>query len=245
MRRKSVFVLVAGILLSGCVLIKEFVGPQPTPTPEVERAATLTPTSVPDASVPTTLLTTPTTSSTRVLATAPVETLPPTIITTSQAAESQTVLDTSRFGLQAGSPRWLPNFSHPEMGCNFLGVAGQVFGPQGAPEKMLIIEAGGTLAGNDVFALSLTGNDFIYGPGGYELILSDQLVPSNESVWIQVLNLQGQVLSEKIYIDIFSDCQRNLVLVNFVESSFVGATKWLYLPHIFKNSVVPQATPAP
>ncbi|HEX6302548.1 MAG TPA: hypothetical protein VFZ76_00045 [Anaerolineales bacterium] len=245
MRRKSVFVLAAGILLSGCIFIKEFVSPQPTPTLEIERAATLTPTSVPDASVPTTILPTPTATTTRVLATAPVETLTPMIITTSQAAESQTVLDTSRFGLQAGTPRWLPNFSHPEMGCNFLGVAGQVFGPQGAPEKMLIIEAGGTLAGNDVFALSLTGNDSIYGPGGYELILSDQLVPSNESVWIQVLNLQGQVLSEKIYIDIFSDCQRNLVLVNFVESSFVGAPKWLYLPYIFKNSVVPQATPAP
>lgn len=249
MRRKPMLVMIVGIFLSGCVFIQEFINPRPSPTLAIEMTATLTPTSVPNltfraTSVPNTpLRTLPTPSTTRVVAIAPVETLVPTITTTGEAAEPQTVLDTSHYVRQSGSPRWLPNFSQPELGCDFLGVAGQVFGPQGAPEKMLIIEAGGTLGGSDVFALSLTGNDSVYGPGGYELFLSDQLVSSNDSVWIQVLNLEGQALSQKTYIDTFSDCQRNLVLVNFVESSFVGAPKWLYLPYVFKNFVVPQTAP--
>ena len=244
MRRKSVFVLFIGIWLSGCAFIQEIGSPQPAPTGEIERAVTLTPSSVPDTPAPKTTLTTPAPSTTRVLATAPFELTPATTLT-GQSVQPQTALETSRYVLQSGSPRWLPNFSHPDMGCNFLGVAGQVFDPQGTPEKMLIIEAGGTLAGNDVFALSLTGNDSNYGPGGYELILSDQLVPSSDSVWIQVFNLQGQALSEKTYLDTFSDCQRNLVLINFVESSFVGAPRALHLPFILKNFLVPKATPAP
>lgn len=242
MRQKSVLSLVVGLILSGCVFIQEFINPQPTTTQPLGITETLTPTSVPSPSPPLA----PSPSGTKVVATAPVETVTSTIAVTQEPSEPQMVLGTSKYVRQAGSPTWLPNFSHPEMGCNFLGVAGQVFGDQGAPEVMLIVEAGGTLGASDIFALSLTGNDSIYGPGGFELILSDQLAPSNGSVWIQVFNLEGQALSERIYFDTFSDCQRNLVLINFVESSFAGAPRRSYLPHIFKNSAAPLATtPAP
>lgn len=241
MPQKSVLVLVAGVVLSGCVFVQELIISEPTPAPPAGITATLTSTPVPT----TTPQQTPSPVVTRALATAPLEMATSTMIVTQESPGSQLVLETSKYVRQAGSPTWLPNFSRPERGCDFLGVAGQVFGAQGAPKTMLIIEAGGTLGGRDVFALSLTGNDSIYGPGGYELILSDRLVQSNGSVWIQVLNLEGQALSEKVHFDTFSDCQRNLVLINLVESSFGSAPKWLYFPYIFKNFVVPQVTPTP
>jgi len=121
------------------------------------------------------------------------------------------------FVVQEGSPVGLPNWAHAEVGCQWLGVGGQVFNLQGDPELNLIIEAGGTLEGQDLIGLALTGLESVYGPGGYEIQLADHTVASQNEVWIQVKSGTGEKLSYPIYIQTFDDCNQNLVLLNLVE----------------------------
>ncbi len=132
------------------------------------------------------------------------------------AAPSPTV-QIPPFIVQPGTPIATRNFAHPELGCDWLGVAGQVFETSGQPVQMLVVELGGNLAGGPVDGLSLTGIAPFYGQGGYEITLNQRPLGSSQSVWVQLRDLAGNPLSDKIFIDTFNDCLRNLVLVNFIK----------------------------
>lgn len=121
------------------------------------------------------------------------------------------------FVIQADTPVGMPNWANAEAGCNWLGVAGQVFNLQGDPEINLVIEAGGTLEGEPVIGLALTGLESVYGPGGYEIKLSDHPVASKNEVWLQVKDGSGEKLSFPIYVETFNDCNQNLILLNLIE----------------------------
>ena len=120
------------------------------------------------------------------------------------------------FTLQTGGPFYLPNFNHPEKGCNWLGVAGQVFDDKSLEILNLTVIAGNRLAGEDNNLASITGQASAYGLGGYEIELTDQPVNTTNLFWVQVLGAEGQPLSQRIYFDTVEDCEQNLVLVNFV-----------------------------
>jgi hypothetical protein len=143
------------------------------------------------------------------------------------------------YQVQEGSPVWLPNFIHSEAGCKWLGVAGQVFDRAGVPLTALVLEVGGTLRGIQVQGLSLTGIAPAYGPGGYEVYLGDQAVDSSSALWIQVKDLSGKELTDRVTFDTFSDCSRNLVLINFIETGFEIEVVEYYFP-IFYNGVTGQ-----
>ena len=55
----------------------------------------------------------------------------------------------------------------------------------------------------------------IYGPGGFELIISDNVFSSKDELAIQVLNLEGFPLSKQLSFNTYSDCKKNLVIINF------------------------------
>lgn len=139
------------------------------------------------------------------------------------------------YQLQPGSPAWLPNFIHPEAGCNWLGVAGQAFDAEGNPVTMLVVEVGGILSGNQIQSLSLTGVAPAYGPSGYEVHLGNRAVDSGSTLWIMLKDLSGKELSNRIYFDTFADCSRNLVLINFVESTFEIEVLEFFIP-VFYNA---------
>jgi hypothetical protein len=120
------------------------------------------------------------------------------------------------FTLQPGGPFYLPNFNHPEEGCNWLGVAGQVFDENGLEILNLTILAGNRLAGEDHNLAATTGQATAYGLGGYEIKLSSQPVNTSNLFWVQVVDSAGQTLSQRIYFDTLEDCEQNLALVNFV-----------------------------
>lgn len=103
-----------------------------------------------------------------------------------------------------------------------MGVAGQVFDDQGAVVKNVIIRAGGKL--NDAplledMTMPLTNpeTDLAYGPGGYELLLAQETAASENQVWAQLFNLDGEPLSERVFLITYDDCQRNLLLLNFIQ----------------------------
>jgi hypothetical protein len=119
--------------------------------------------------------------------------------------------------LQQGSPVAVPNFSRPELGCNWLGVGGQVFDRRGQPKKSIIVEVGGSLAGIDINKIVVSGGAAVYGEGGYELTLAERPIGTDGTLWIQLYDIAGEPLSERYYFSTYNDCAQNLILINFNE----------------------------
>ncbi len=124
------------------------------------------------------------------------------------------------FVLQERNPILMQNFAHPEAGCNWSGVAGQVLDMSGNPIVGLIVELGGSLSGQpigpDGAVLSLTGTALQYGQAGYEFQLpGSKPITSNGTLFIQLLDQANLPLSDKIFFDTSEQCDQNLVLINF------------------------------
>lgn len=105
---------------------------------------------------------------------------------------------------------------HPEAGCNWMGVAGQVFDLSGAPVSGQQVRVSGTLLGAPIDMLSLTGLTTAYGNNGfYEFTLGEKPVNSTGTLWVQLLDQSGLPMSDKIYFDTYDACDKNLIFVNF------------------------------
>jgi hypothetical protein len=137
-------------------------------------------------------------------------------------------------GTQIGSPVGTQNFTHPESGCQWMGVAGQVFDIDDTPMMGLVVEFGGELADQSVFGLAITGQAEAYGEGGYEFKLADQPIASSGTVWAQVFDLDGNAISAPTYFSTYDSCEQNLVILNFIQA-YKLPTDWVYLPAIFKG----------
>jgi hypothetical protein len=193
--------LLLSLLVSGCDILPEITFPsRETPVP------TSTPFS-PEEIIPTATL--PAYPPPEPLPTSTIPAYPP------QQPTPDPLVDAA-FILQPGGPFYLPNFNHPEDGCQWLGVAGQVFDNDGLEILNLAVIAGNRLAGEDHSLAATTGQASAYGLGGYEIKLSNQSLNTSNIFWVQVLGTEGQPLSQRIYFDTREDCEQNLVLVNFV-----------------------------
>jgi hypothetical protein len=124
-----------------------------------------------------------------------------------------------RFELQPGGIRLVPNFFRPEVGCNWLGIAGQAFDINSQPLTKLVVEAGGSLLDKPVLGIGVTGNAQMYGPGGYEIQLNTFPAISRGTVYVVLYDLQGKQLTDRIYFDTSDRCDQNLVVINFVETA--------------------------
>ena len=124
------------------------------------------------------------------------------------------------YALQQLNPYYLANFTHLEDGCGWMGVAGQVFNKEGKVQKEIVIKAGGSINGvavieDMVMPLTEPEIDLAYGPGGFEITLATEVAATDAEAWIQLYNLTGDPLSERIYLVTYDDCLKNLILMNF------------------------------
>lgn len=103
----------------------------------------------------------------------------------------------------------------PNYGCNWIGVAGQVFDLQGRPVMGVRVWLRGTFNGERVDMLSLTLESSPYGPSGFEFTLGDKPLNSTGQLSIQLLDQANIPISDRVYFDTFEDCQKNLILINF------------------------------
>jgi hypothetical protein len=103
----------------------------------------------------------------------------------------------------------------PNYGCNWIGVAGQVFDLQGRPVMGVRVWLRGTYNGKRIDLLSLTLESSPYGPSGFEFTLGDIPLNSTGKLSIQLLDQANIPISERVYFDTFEDCQKNLILINF------------------------------
>ena len=73
----------------------------------------------------------------------------------------------------------------------------------------------GTLSGKTVEQQIVTGINKEYGPSGFEFVLGNAPVESDETLYVQLVDLQNIPLSDPVYVTTSSDCTKNLVLVRF------------------------------
>jgi hypothetical protein len=203
---------------AGLLVLLVFVNPQmslnpfpPPPLPALVALPTSTPT--PLISLPPTWTPTADLRPTSTMTAQPLVTGAPTDGTLEGAGSE--LEEGMPFVLQPGNPVAIANFSHPDLGCNWMGVAGQVIALDNVPIPGLMVQLGGVLDGNLMVPVTVTGTATQYGEGAYEFTLDSQPKASQKTLWVQLLDQDGNPLSEKIYFDTFEDCEKALVLVNF------------------------------
>jgi hypothetical protein len=125
---------------------------------------------------------------------------------------------TASFQIQTGSPAYMANFAHPDSGCGWQGVAGQVFDRDGAPIPNYVVKVSGIYAGKTVNLVALTGMSAgkPYGIYGYEIVLGTQALISTNSLIIQVFDSNGVSITDPLKFNTYADCQKNLIIINFV-----------------------------
>jgi hypothetical protein len=139
-----------------------------------------------------------------------------------------------RFYVQPGSPIHIANFVEPESGCNWMGMAGQVFDLDGNPLAGIVVEIGGALDGQPIQQIALTGSSPIVGPGGYVIELSNRPVQSDGTIWFQLLDQDGTPKSARILLTTSGQCEENLIVMNLVEVNPMGSM--IRLPVIIKSA---------
>jgi hypothetical protein len=197
--------------------------PFPPPTmPPLMQLPTATPTDVVYV-LPATWTATFTIEPSATLTPSPTSTLPPTptpiTITPSPTIQLPPPTGGYPFQIRQGNPKAIPNIYHPELGCNWMGVGGQVIDLSNAPVIGLIIKLGGQLPGVSFpeDQISLTGVALSYGRSGYEFTLANKPKASQGQVWVQLISQAGGPLSEKIVFDTYDSCEQNLTIIDFVQ----------------------------
>lgn len=150
----------------------------------------------------------------------PTATLEPTVgATTAPSAtpEPSPTVQPLIYNLQDGSPAYLDAaLFRPEQACNFMGVFGQVFGLDDVPLTGVRVQVAGTLNGEAVDKLGLTGAATQYGAGAYyEIQLGNAPLASENTLQIMLLNENGEPLSGPVAFSTRGECNQNLTLINF------------------------------
>lgn len=116
--------------------------------------------------------------------------------------------------VQEGTPVYIaaPN-------CDGLYVAGQVFDKNGGPVVLIWIQLGGVLNDEPLYEEeALSGSATQWGQSGYEIKITENMANSIGEVYVQVYDQNSEdIVSELIFFNTFDDCDRNLVLINWVE----------------------------
>ncbi len=119
--------------------------------------------------------------------------------------------------VQDGSPAYISSFTHPEYGCNWAGVAGQVFGPDNKPVSGFTVVISGSIDGSYINQSGVTGSAQAYGPGGYEVKISSAPFTSDGSLTAYLLDTELKQVAAPVPVTTYQDCQSNLLLLNYVK----------------------------
>jgi hypothetical protein len=131
------------------------------------------------------------------------------------------------YQLQEGSPVYLPNLFRTADGCNWSGVAGQVFDEQGQPVNGLVVEVDGNLNDQPYLQLGISGGATQYGQGGYEITLGQQPFSSQDALTIVLFDLAGKQLSSRYPLTTSDSCTQNLIIMNFLSSMYFETRYYL------------------
>ena len=199
------------------------------PTDVIENTATAEPT-IPvvtetEIATATQILTETLTATPEATFTAPATVIPPTATKTSlpptatkTAVPSPTSTQISEvYIVQPATPVFMQNFVHTTEGCNWQGVAGQVFDAAGKPITNLVVKVAGVWEGIPVSKVGITGmvSGTPYGPGSYEIVLGNKALNTIDQLQIQVFKTDSTPLTIPLSFSTSADCSQNLVMINF------------------------------
>jgi hypothetical protein len=103
----------------------------------------------------------------------------------------------------------------PSLGCGWLIIAGQVWDLQDTAVKGLSLHLYGELDGFLIDQFSVTGSAPVYGESGYEFLLENLVVNSQDALFIRLVDSNGIPYSHAYPLETYNNCQKNLILVNF------------------------------
>jgi hypothetical protein len=111
------------------------------------------------------------------------------------------------------SPQYLQNYAN-NAGCNWLGIAGEVFDLDGQPvphgEYLVHVWDSG------LDARVVVGDAPVYGPSGYEQYLFD--APRVQEHNLQLESFNGMAVSEVYRVQTRASCNQNLLFFVFVQN---------------------------
>ena len=140
-------------------------------------------------------------------------TFTPTLTPTITQTQTREVLPFVLFGEQETMSSAL---IRPQLDCDWLVIAGQVWDLQGDPvTDSVSVHLFGELNGYEIDQYRLPGTDDAYGESGYEFALEGFVLDSAESLYIQLVDADNLPLSNPYLLQTYEDCQQNLILVNF------------------------------
>jgi hypothetical protein len=216
----SFLVLVITLCMAGGFLIV-FINPNiafnpfpPAPTPLAFPTATITPIQPPPTWTPTVvnITDTPTLLATFTLQPSPTgfSLIPPS--KTPQA----TATPKAPFTVSPPSAIQSTVIAHlVDQGCNWQGVGGTVDDTNNSPIIGMVIRLVGTLNGLPINLTTVSGVSPDYGKSGWEFVLGKTPVSSAKELYLQLLDQAGLPLSDNVYINTYTDCTKNLILVRF------------------------------
>ena len=167
-------------------------------------ARTSTRTSTPSATRP---QDTSTPASTRTQTAIPTGTPTPTRTLTPTLTPTIT-LSTFRYTVQDGYPRYVP---YPG-GCNWMGFSGQVFDLN----RQLVIDVVVHIGGVDY--LTLSGASLDYDIPGWVQKVASQPAGTQGYYTVQLQDVMGNPLSERVAVTTILNCAQNMVLINFIQN---------------------------
>ena len=215
------FFALLATLAAGLVLVVVFINPylpfNPFPPPTLPaRLGYPTPTNTPANYLPATW--TPTVSVTP----RPTETATPTLVPTETATPTLGTPGTQEltgtlpaYDFQVDEPIYMQNSFINTLGCNWMGVGGQVFDMNGGPVRLQSVHMEGQLDSTPIALTTLTGTAGVLGESGYVFDLATHPIASNLTLWIQLVDEAGMALSERVYLVTYDPCEQNFVLVNW------------------------------
>jgi hypothetical protein len=104
---------------------------------------------------------------------------------------------------------------HPELGCGWFGLGGSVVDSSNAAVLYMTIRLSGSIDGQPIDKLTVSGTAPDYGQSGFEFELGKSPVASNRLLLLQLFNQAGQKQADDIPIVTYDDCRKNLILVRF------------------------------
>ena len=140
--------------------------------------------------------------------------LPPALtpavpVATTTAGASQP--DLMAFGLVGNRVVFTPQFTHPELGCAWQGLGGQITGLNGEPLVGYTVRVEG-ITDPSLVLTTVSGGETAYGPSGWEIKVTDG---PNTFVYRVTLYQNNRRVSDPKLVSFPGDCNRNLAVMNF------------------------------
>ncbi len=107
---------------------------------------------------------------------------------------------------------------HPDFACNWAGIGGTVVNANNSSIIGQVVVLRGTLDGKTIEQQTVSGINKEYGESGFEFVLGNAPIAST-TLYVQLVDLSGIPLSDKISVPTSSDCTKNLVLVRFKKNN--------------------------